>query len=287
MRARGIDVSHHQAPSSVDWERLASTGHAFAFARAANGIKLDATFAAHFRAARSTGLAVGPYIFVRQAQDADAQMAALLRQADLVGHGHGDLPPALDVEPHPGEKFNADALRARVAVLIEQVRDRFGSVVVYTNVSTWTRLGNPTLLAERGVLLWVAHWDVQEPRTPMDLPWDFWQYRVGPLDGVDGAIDQNVFRASERELPRLGVRELPTDPTPPAPPPDLTNAELLERVEAHFGELRTELGELGKALCEVKAELAFLRANARDTSETRETVLELGRRVAVLENARH
>jgi len=287
MRARGIDVSHHQAPSSVDWEKLAATGHSFAFVRAANGIKADMTFAAHFRAARSTGLAVGPYIFVRQGQSADAQLATLVRQLDAVGHGNGDLPPALDVEPHPGEKFDGDRLFARAAALVEQVRDRFGAVVVYTNVSTWSRMGNPSLLAERGVLLWIAHWDVQEPRTPMDLPWDFWQFRVGPLDGVDGVIDQNVFRASDRELPRLGVRELPTDPTTPAPPPDLTNAELLERIEAHHGELRTELGELGKALCEVKAELAFLRDNARDTSETREAVANLGRRVAVLENARH
>ena len=30
--------------------------------------------------------------------------------------------------------------------------------------------------------------------------WTLWQFRVAPLDGVEGPVDHNVFRGTEKEL---------------------------------------------------------------------------------------
>ena len=71
-QAKGVDVSHHQAPRSIDWPRL-SADFGFAIIRAAYGLSPDRYFVEHVRQARAHGMRVGAYTYVRA--DADGGRA--------------------------------------------------------------------------------------------------------------------------------------------------------------------------------------------------------------------
>lgn len=201
---RGIDVSAHQSPDAVRWRELAKT-HRFVVARATYGTRLDATFAEHVHRAREEGLVPGAYHFFRQGQDVQAQLDAFSAAAEHAGMGPGWLPPALDVESNAA--FDGPVTAAGYAPaedICKAWRARWGQALVYTNASTWALTGNPEWL--RDYPLWVAHYGVAVPKTPLGLPWVIWQHTSSPLPGVmAGPLDQNVAR----RLPLLTLLEDP------------------------------------------------------------------------------
>lgn len=192
--ARGIDVSHHQAIGAVDWEALAKT-HRFAIVRATYGIVPDASFPEHVRRARDAGLILGAYAFFRPGQHAPAQLEVFGETVEKVGMGPGWLPPTLDVEQNETYDGAISADRyAPAESICAAWRDTYGAAMVYTNPSMWAALGSPGWLW--GHYLWIAHYGVKAPKTPLGLSWVIWQHKVAPLPGVSGApIDQNVARS--------------------------------------------------------------------------------------------
>lgn len=201
---RGIDVSHHQAPGAISWARLGET-HRFVVARATYGTKRDATFAEHIRRAREVGLFVGAYHFFRPGQPALEQIDAFTDAVAAVGMGPGWLAPALDVEQN--EQYDGAITAERYAPAEEIARAwiaHWGQATLYTNPAMWRALGSPEWA--RDCHLWIAHYGVSAPTTPLGLSWALWQNLVAPLPGVYGsAIDQNVARA-------LPVLRSPTEP---------------------------------------------------------------------------
>lgn len=192
---RGIDVSHHQAPGSISWARLAET-HRFVVARATYGVKQDATFLEHVRRAQDVGLFVGGYHFFRPEQDAGAQLEAFARTVDEAGMAPGRwLAPAIDIEQN--EQYDGPITAERYAPAESLVRawlERWGQATLYTNPSMWPAIGNPAWA--RSCHLWVAHYGVRTPKTPLDLTWTIWQHRVEAIPGIGGGVlDQNVARA--------------------------------------------------------------------------------------------
>lgn len=202
---RGVDVSSHQSPDAIVWAKLAET-HRFVIARACYGVKIDPTFAEHAHRARDAGMVVGSYLFFRSSQDAQAQLDAFAAAVESLGMGPGWVPPVLDVESNVanGDPLTA-AKYAPAEAICEAWVQRWGRAMVYTNVSTWSLIGSPQWIREH--LLWVAHFDVATPKTPLDLPWHLWQYRVAPLPGVmAGLLDQDVAR----DLPLLATPDAPS-----------------------------------------------------------------------------
>lgn len=204
--ARGIDVSHHQVPSAINWTELARN-HVFVYARATYGVRADKHFAEHARRAQDAGLLLGAYAFYRAGEDPIDQADAFRTATDPVKPA---LAPVIDVEQN--EKFDGPVTPDRylgAEVLAEQLREMYGSLVLYTNPSMWPVIGNPDWA--RDCHLWIAHYGVKDPRAVLGMQWDLWQHRVAPLPGVfSGPIDQNVAK----KLVLLG--EPPKVPETPA-----------------------------------------------------------------------
>lgn len=189
---RGIDVSHHQDPARLDYERLAET-HKFVIARATYGTKPDELCAEHVRRARDAGLVTGLYHFFRPRELVVEQLDAFLTVAGEVGCGPGWLPPAVDVEQDPGSLATTDTY-APAEHLTALFREHYGAAMVYVAVGFWGQIGHPEWVKEH--LTWCAHWGVQHPTTPFGMEWAIWQHLVGPLPDVSpGQLDQDVARA--------------------------------------------------------------------------------------------
>lgn len=203
---RGVDVSHHQTPGNVDLD-----GQDFLIARAAYGQRVDETFAGHISEAQARSLLTGAYLFYRQTQTRESQLAAFLR---AVGPLKLDIVPALDLEwnkdydgPVDREKHNTDG-----RWLAEQLADRFGGCLIYTAPFFWADvLRRPEWCVDPRFHFWLAHYGVGEgnPRLPHEPPVSMTQWAIHQHDGAP--LDRNVANY----LPALRIAD-----TEPAPPPE-------------------------------------------------------------------
>lgn len=185
----GVDVSHHQATSAVNWVALART-HRFVVARATYGTTADEAFGEHVHRAREVGLKTGAYHFFRPSQGVDEQLEAFSAAVRRAGMGAGWLVPAIDLETDPGHPVTTD-IYAPARELAEKFRSEFGACMVYVAVGFWAEIGQPEWVREH--LLWTAHWGVAHPTTPFNMPWQIWQNKVGVVQGVaPGPLDQDV-----------------------------------------------------------------------------------------------
>ena len=72
--------------------------------------------------------------------------------------------------------------------------------IIYTNVSSWNALGNPTELRQQGYPLWVANWDVLTAAGPgrqlgAASSWRIWQHSSdGRVAGIKGNVDLDMLR---------------------------------------------------------------------------------------------
>ncbi|MDP3277813.1 MAG: GH25 family lysozyme [Deltaproteobacteria bacterium] len=164
----GIDVSEYQP--RVDWARVRASGRRFAFVRVSDGVRHeDASFADHWRAAKTAGLLRGAYQFFRPAQDPIAQADLMVRSVGRLGPG--DLPPVIDVESADGQ--SSATIVANVRRWIERVREGTGrEPIVYAASGFWDPLQGTEVFA--GYKLWVANYGVRCPYLPED--WSRWSF---------------------------------------------------------------------------------------------------------------
>lgn len=229
-----VDVSHHQTPSAVPWERIAERS-CLAIVRTSYGTLRDRQTAQHVQHARDVGLAVSVYAFYRPSQPWRDQLAAMRSQAEAAGYGPGDVWPALDVErdplPSPGTDVSP-AWQSDVRYLLESLEDVYGGAIVYVTQREYGMLGKPEWLLRYP--LWVAHFTTKPaPATPANRPWLIWQHRVGPYDpdgpggyfpGGSPQLDQNRVAG---DLPLVGQEPYPETH---APPEDDSDDEDLHRL---------------------------------------------------------
>jgi lysozyme len=193
----GIDVSYYQG--DITWSRVRRGGVQFAFIRVSDGSTiLDTKFASNWSGARQAGVLRGAYQFFRPEQDPIVQANVLV--AELRKRGAGELPPVIDIEVTGGLPLATVVTNARL--WIEHVRSQLGvEPIVYTNYGMF-RWGGGEPLARQ--LLWLAHYTQQCPSVPPPWRrWTFWQYTEnGRVDGIDGAVDLDVFDGTPEELRR-------------------------------------------------------------------------------------
>lgn len=190
---RGVDVSHHQKPTLVNYKKLAET-HKFVVVRASYGVDQDETADAHVAAAKDAGLVVGLYHFFRPGDAVIDQFYIFMDASERLDCGPGWLPPAVDLERDKNDGEPSKARYAPAEELVAAFRDEYGAAMVYTSVGFWGEISQPDWI--KNELLWVAHWGATRPSTPFGIPWAIWQHKVANLAGVmPGPIDQNVARA--------------------------------------------------------------------------------------------
>lgn len=201
---KGIDV--YAGDGAIEWHKVADDGNAFVFVRGAYGNVPDKTAAPNAASARSVGMKVGVYHFVRARMDPKSQLQALTQALDLAKVGPGDLPPVIDIEDNPAYDGPWDtgdnaAYLDGVANWVEQIKKRVGKPpIIYTRASFWAQLGNPA--GYSGCPLWVASYRDDAPKLPAGWPqFAFWQYSdAGTVAGINGHVDVNYFNGNAAQL---------------------------------------------------------------------------------------
>jgi lysozyme len=213
-RVPGIDVSRFQR--TINWNNVALDGVQFAFVQASRGSGHDCTvkpgqcgadqfYDRNYLNAKDYGIRVGPYhrAFVGgngpTQVKADARAEARVFSLSVGDLGGTDLRPALDMET-PFAGLNPFELRLWARTWLRSVQRRLGvKPIIYTNVTSWNALGNPTWFAEHGYSLWVANWDVLTPQVPAQNwagnGWRIWQHSSsGSVEGIRGNVDLDWLR---------------------------------------------------------------------------------------------
>ncbi len=199
----GIDVS--QWNGWIDFRRVRSSGHQFAYIRASAGrLTTDSAYSKNLSRATAAGLFIGAYHYASPDGafgDATREADHFLAVADL--HA-GMLRPALDLET--GARLGSTRLQRWVKTWLTRVYARTGvKAVIYTTQSFWqSYMGNSTWFARNGYdVLWVAHWGATSPRVPASgwggRSWTLWQFSsCGRVAGVSSdCTDLDRFRGSD------------------------------------------------------------------------------------------
>lgn len=206
----GIDVSHHQG--TIDWQKVASTGCAFAYLKATEGATFkDRTFRSNRSRAKASGIITGAYHFFRTSVSVDAQLDNFAAALGVVEEG--ELPPVIDVEiPSQWTRLSVARRNELIYDFIEGVRSRLGrhiNPVIYLSPS----FADDVLENDPGLKdhpLWLAHYtSAARPRVPAPWRiWTFWQWTErGRVDGISTYCDVNRFNGSRERLDALLVKE--------------------------------------------------------------------------------
>lgn len=193
----GIDVSHWQG--QINWPAVRADGVRFAFIKATESTTFsDPRYATNVAGAEAAGVLAGAYHFAQPAggvAGAEAQADHFVDTANLRGR---HLLPVLDLEVDNG--LGPRALRRWVKAWLARVEYRLGvKAIIYTSPSFWRdRMGDSTWFAANGHRLWIAHWEVEQPRVPAadwgGRGWSVWQHSSkGTVSGITGASDRDWF----------------------------------------------------------------------------------------------
>jgi lysozyme len=187
----GIDVSSHQG--RIDWPRVRRAGMSFAYIKATEGADfVDPAFHRNWVGAGSSGLDRGAYHFFTLCTPGADQAANFLR---VVPDDPGMLPPAVDLElaGNCGARPPEESVRQELEAFVRAVEARTGErILLYIGsdfearypVGSW--LGGP---------LWVRRL-LRHP----EGDWAVWQVGgFARVDGIDGRVDLDVMRGSERD----------------------------------------------------------------------------------------
>jgi GH25 family lysozyme M1 (1,4-beta-N-acetylmuramidase) len=210
----GFDCSHWQKPQLLNWATMAER-NMFLIARATYGAKTaDRSFGEFARLAREHGIPFGAYLFYRQTQTVESQLALFDEQLKAIGGlQEGDFFPVLDME---GNEANGDGtvnpkLFNRACDEIGDAwKRRYGGCILYMSAYFPSHLGPQSQwewTREVGYYYWIAQYGVAPGEcSERYLPWHIHQHigDAGPhsplYNGGKTAIDQNVAPDIERLL---------------------------------------------------------------------------------------
>ena len=194
----GIDVSRYQL--EIDWERVASFSSGdfsvqFAFIKATEGQSLrDPNFSTNWGDANRNKITCGAYHYFHANIDP-------VKQANLYSNtvklNKGDLCPVLDVEEIQGA-ISKEELVQNCLIWLRLIERKYEvKPIVYTYAKFYDQYFAGTEIEEYPI--WIAHYHVDEPET--QAKWQFWQHSDrANIDGIDGAVDANVFKGKPRDL---------------------------------------------------------------------------------------
>lgn len=192
----GIDVSHFQG--SVDWEKVKSTGVAFAYAKATDGNTfVDPQFSKNWQAMGAAGLLRGAYHFYETNDDPVTQAQHFI---NILGNlSATDLPPVVDIEVFKGVYGNT-SVAANLQTWLDSVEKALSrKPMIYTNTAFLNQYINTDFSKYP---LWIAEYGVSQPKIPNGWKaWNFWQSsQTGSVAGIGGNVDTDIFSGSMNDL---------------------------------------------------------------------------------------
>ena len=195
----GIDVSRYQG--QVNYQEVQKDNIKFVFIKATEGLELkDPTFAYNWANSRRNGLLRGAYHFFLPKLDPQLQLQNFTSSVYLQA---GDLPPVVDVEKL-GSSSPAELVR-NLQIFLDGVEQHYGArPIIYTSYNFYRDYLDEFF---SNYPLWIARYQDAPLEAEENMNWQFWQYTDnGVVEGVNGAVDINVFRGSEQALQALTLK---------------------------------------------------------------------------------
>lgn len=219
---QGLDLSHHQSPEKVNWTAL-KTGYQFVICRASYGAKgPDRQFVKFAELVRLHGLKFGAYLFYRQTQAVEDQLALFDSQLAKVGGLHaGDFFPVLDIEENNANgdgKPNAAVFNSACRKIADSWRNRYGGAILYySSFFPSSSLGQDkgAWRYEPGFYHWLADHSkpAGQPRHPDTPIWHIHQMKPRTIPEYAGGrevVDYNVL-SDQTQLITLSIPEQEPD----------------------------------------------------------------------------
>jgi lysozyme len=234
----GVDVSDYQS-APIDWNKVRTSGRAFAYARASIGTShVDTTFAQNYAAIKAAGLLRGAFHTFVAGVDGVMQANSFLSIFGTIQPG--DLPPALDVSNLGTTAVST--LQLEIGQWMARVQAVTGRTpIVYSSAPLLQQaLGSGTSVDP----LWIANWGVTCPTLPGGAhQWVFWQYSsTGTVPGIQGQVGQvdlNRFNGTLADLNAL-ARLSSSQQQPPSSSGTSTSGTTASNVSPVINEIETD-----------------------------------------------
>ena len=196
----GIDVSKYQG--EIDWNAVASSDIRFAWIKATEGgDHVDSKFQQNWAGAKAAGMPRGAYHFVYWCRPWREEMDWFKRNVPVEADA---LPPVLDVEATPESKtckriLQPDEAVADMRQMLGEMERHYGKrPIIYSTVDFYEAILAGGALSEYPI--WVRSTKHHPTVRYGSRNWHFWQYQSdGSVDGIQTAVDRNVFNGSTQE----------------------------------------------------------------------------------------
>ena len=193
----GIDVSHYQ--KRINWTAVKADSIDFVFMKATEGKDfLDPYFFKNWKNAKKNKFVRGAYHFYRPSVLSEVQAKHFIKVVKL---SQGDFPPVLDLEVTDNRPK---------AIIIEGVKNWLNIIethygvkpIIYVNRNWYDDIIKDNF---SDYTIWMAAYrTAPKPSLSDNKQWKLWQYtNRGRVNGVEGAVDLNVFYSSEADFKKL------------------------------------------------------------------------------------
>lgn len=193
----GIDVSHHQ--KHINWNKVKQDSIAFVFMKATEGENFrDPKFEFNWQKAKEKNIIRGAYHFYRPSVSSEIQAKHFIRTVKL---SSGDFPPVLDLEVSDNRPKQIVIQGAKNWLKI--IERHYGvKPILYVNRNWYEEYVDGNF---DEYTVWMAAYTVSpRPELVNGKDWKFWQYtNRGRVQGINGAVDLNVFYGSKKELEKF------------------------------------------------------------------------------------
>lgn len=224
MKLKGIDISAHQVPSKINYDKLAKEVD-FVVLRAGvtgygvnppytNNYNKDKYFDTHYAEFNKRGIPIGVYWYggAITTGEADKELAVLL---DAIKGKKIEYPVYYDVE----ENRNHGTLsKAKLTEITKYFCNAVETAGYFAGIYASLHWTNAKLdMTQLPYSLWLAHWGVPKPGKECGM----WQYTSdGFLNGYNGRLDMNEANMDFKQvITDAGLNHLGGATKPPADKP--------------------------------------------------------------------
>ncbi|KPX48831.1 MULTISPECIES: glycoside hydrolase family 25 protein [Pseudomonas syringae group] len=202
--SKGIDLSHFQG--DVDFKKVSEAGIEYAFIKATEGATVqDAKYTTYRTDARAVGIKTGAYHYFRALSSTpEAQRDNIVSTLTAADFDASTEFFAIDVELAGNEKATPDEMADnlhKLLTLLESEKILQGKKpFIYCNNNFWMNNISGDKYAFSEYPLWIANWDVSEPKVPSTWTvagksWSIWQHsNKGRIDGIEADVDLDWVR---------------------------------------------------------------------------------------------
>lgn len=225
VQLKGIDISEHQAPSLIDYDKIARQ-ISFAILRVGftgwgtgSSLNADQSFEKHYTELSKRGVPIGVYWY-SCANTPEEGVAEAKKLLDLIKGKKIEYPVYWDSEDnHHQRPSSKAALTAAARAFCETIEKARYYVGIYASAS-WL-YSELDMVALKDFDVWVAHYGVSTPG--YRGAFGMWQHTSsGSLDGYAGRLDLNIAYKDYKAIikaAKLNHLEEAVVVTPPKPTP--------------------------------------------------------------------